>query len=1406
MPDFIKRPPRIRPELPQDEIIIPPPSVVEDEGGLPWGQLLLPMITILGYVLASAAGRGRSLALMIPMALSMVASTAMALWEFYQSYRATRAKRRAYAQFLADMRKDMLDAHDAQRHFYHYTYPAPAAVLAIAERRAGSRFGQRLWERRTGDEDFCAVRLGIGTLPSTVTYHITAAENLEDAQMQEARRLAADSRFVTEVPITIPLRPARQKTTNGDAGSVEHIIPARHAIGVCGPLHPGAAPAAQRDYVYGFVRAMLVHLMAFHAPNDVRLYVAGSPDAAPAWKWASAFLPHSSGLCFQAEDLSTFWKRVRNELERRRLRLSDKDSADVTLPFLLVVVDMLMPDVAQTTLKDIESEMAVSILLNEGPRLGAAVLFLMPDPGAIPGACETIIEVDAQMGVFRYAETGVNSVRYVGAADWVSAEQADRFARELAQWKVYTTSGASLASSITLLEMFGQETIDALNILSDWQASRRPESAEWLHGPIGLMIGNEVRELVFAADADGVHGMIAGTTGSGKSELLLTLIVGLAMRYDPSVINFVLVDYKGGSAFDPFKTLPHQVDIVTNLQGMAGIRTFEAIGAELNRRSGMIAKYNVKHIVDYRRKGYHLAHEPFPFLFVIIDEFAEMVKERPEFKFQLERIARLGRALGVTLILATQRPTGVVTDQMRANMKFRICLRVETMDDSRELLRRSDAAYLPPNIPGRAYIQVGNDNLDLIQVARAGGPYAGPEAQIEKDVIWLNRPRKREAQERSDGELPVLSDLLVEMMRNFAEQNRDVLPQRKPWPDPLPAALALDDPLETDYIHPGHLAALAAGGGEDRVCLSQPLAEWWAGKTTWAPVDWETRAVRAAVGLIDNPTRAEQLVLTVNLARGHTVVFSGSGWGKTTFLRSLMMSLAASHAPDALHIYALDFGGRGLDVLEALPHVGAIINPAEEERVQRLLRWLNNALEYRKVRLSQARADSLPAYNLKQPADALPAILVAIDNFAEFKESYEYLIPALISLVREGRAYGIHFVATADQSSALPGKLFSLFPERLALKLANRDEYTNIIGRGVPGVDDVPGRGFVMVGRTPLEFQTAQPVRVGQAEAAAGLDENRKLAELVQTMSAAWSGARPEPIDTLPASVALQSLLPAQLGGGALPLAIPLGINDRDLKPAAFDLQSQGPHFVVVGPPLSGKTTALRAWALALAHHYTPAQAALVFIDFQGRLIRCGSARTLADLPHVLAVVAEIDELMELIDKLEFEYQAAHPRPEIFVVADNFDDFDDAVPSAREYRDVYKRLGDLARKSGPEGLHFILGGSLSIFRGSNELLKRVWASRYGLGLESVDAAATLGGKAPRRLSDTEFPPGRGYVVKSGRTQLMQVATPDGQGDIEQNAAAIDGWIDAICAQYPQRACWYQDAGDADETAAGEETP
>jgi S-DNA-T family DNA segregation ATPase FtsK/SpoIIIE len=1423
--EYLDRPPRILPELPQGEVEIPNPPE-KDESRHMLQHLLLPFISIFGYVLISLTGQGRNPYLLVPMAFSAIATSIFAVYSIRQEKKEREALMAAYEQRLTDLRREMEEAHNVQRTFYWYNYPNVDKLLEFASGIEVSRSGSRLWERRPSDLDFGAIRLGVGTLPSTVVYKVAKAENREDPQMKDAEKIAEDSLYLDEVPITIPLRypVGSEKAEEEDQGQLP-----RHSLGVV-----GRNIAKTSD----FIRAVATHFTAFHSPLDTRLFVVGTPEARKRWEWA-VWLPHTNSrsesylgdqMCFDPESIPAFWDMLMEELDKRQLRLQDKDSGDVTLPFLLVFVDKLDSQEPESPLSEVESEAAVSLILQRGPELGAAIVFLVSEAPKIPSDCQGVIEVEpvGSEVVFRYAEIGLNTPRYIGTADTLDPIRAEKsYAQLIKDYMVRRSFGEDISTYVTLLELLNANRIEEIPILENWTQSRLPEGAEWLGVPLGLMGANKVRGLIFHADEDGVHGMIAGTTGSGKSELLLTLIAGLAIRYDPSILNFVLVDYKGGSAFEPFRELPHCVDIATNLEGNAVERMFIAIKAELDRRGKILKDYNVKHIVEYRKKGYHLEH-PFPHLFIIVDEFAEMVAENAEYKARFDSITRLGRAIGVSLILATQRPTGAVTDQMRANMKFRICLRVETTEDSRELLKRSDAAYLPSNIPGRAYVQVGSDQLSLMQVARAGGSYSVNRPTTLEDFVWLEEEELEtmgsdgkggnaeqeilDPEGDDSGIMNETSDVTIQGITDklggqqpetlvdwivgytaFLAEKEDVQPQSKPWPDPLPEQLPLNLPISATYIN-------TARSTDGTIVLCPEVAAWLEATGKWLPLNWRGKPLSVDIGIVDNPYDSEQRILNIDLTRGPLVLFGASGWGKSTFLRTLMLALAATHSPGDLHMYALDFGKGGLNAVKALPHLGASIDATEEARVERLMRMLANILESRRHKVMQY--GSLSAYNADNPDAILPAVVVLIDNFAEFKEGYDKHVPMLLSLVRDGRAFGLYFVVTASQVSDLPGKLYNLFTERMSFKLPDITEYIGIVGRGAPRFNDVAGRGVVNVNRTPLEFQTAIPLQATGIESDLSLEEGGLYEDIAQAMSSVWSGDLPEPVEILPEVILLEDLLTAQ-GEKPKGLQVITGLNDLDRKPTSVDLEKLGPHFLLIGPPLSGKTTALRTWILSMAATHTPEELGLVLVDPKKSLFQYGGRHTFENLPHVLKTISEPEDTDSLIKRLQSEYEGDFIRNlldrshEAYVKQDRplvivFDNYDE-IGSVANHREI-ETLGEFARKYGSEGLHFVLGGSLGILRARDDLLKQVESPRYSLVLQDAEAVRSLGGKLPYGSVKAEYPPGRGFIVKSVRTQLTQTAMP--YNEIEENVELVlDSWVDRIVEEYEQtKATWsYQGA-------------
>lgn len=1330
--DYFNRPPRIQPEMPAGEVEIPnPPAFSANMGQLGLLSVFVPLVTILGYSLIAARG-GRAI-FILPMGLAAILTSVVGYLNWKRQQENERRKQENYEAALKNLREQMIDTHDHQRRVHLHNAPDPQTLLQMAE--SGD---PRLWERRANDPDFGSVRLGVGMVASSVVFKAPSANSFDAPLLPSALKLARDAASVSDVPIVRSLEQG-------------------HAIGIVGKDHAAASDLA---------RAILVHLAALHAPTDLRLYVIGDSSAANQWTWAR-WLPHCSTsreqqnleeqVCFTPSEFPRFWERIQDELERREVRRKAGGSPVITRPLLVVLIDMRHIADSASPIREVVAETAVNTLLNYGKELGAAALFLVSKTQAVPSECGAVLRVEsgAQDTYFSYAETGTNGVRHHGRIDRVDTHAAEQFARRLAPLSVRTTYGSNLPLTLSLLDLEGSDILEMNTLLQRWRESRG-RTTGWPEVTLGRSSGNKPRTLVFSAERDGVHGLVAGTTGTGKSELLMSLIMGLALRYDPTIVNFVLVDYKGGAAFEAFRNLPHTADVITNLYGYAGARMFTAIRAELNRRSQLITAADVKDIVQYRQQGFH-EQTPLPHLFIIIDEFAEMIRERSEFRGQIDSIARLGRALGVHLILATQRPSGVVSDQIRANMKFRICLRVETVDDSRELLNRADAAFLPPNIPGRAYLQVGNEGIDMIQVARVGGVYQGPKVETEPPIVWLSREREIPlTQTPSAASAETLANVLLRLMRQVVDENPDVKRLPKPWPDPLPEYLALDS-------------------------LLPALQDWVDRQGRWYGADWTQPGFRPPIGRLDNLSEATQPLLHLDLTTGHCAIIGAPGSGKTSLLRSIVTALAVTYSPVELNIYCLDVGGRGLSVFQDLPHVGAIILPNDAEKVQRLFRRLETIVEIRKSLFSRAQVDSLSEYNAQTESEQLPALLLLVENFAEFRENFEDEMTSLASLLREARPYGVYIIVTADQVSSIPPKLYTLFTERLALRLADTAEYAAVVGRGVAELPEIPGRGYVLRNRQVLQFQAALAHGTQIIEAEFGADDSTRLSDLAHHMSENWAGSRPEPIEVLRNMIGLETILatPSSSRVGAL-----LGLSDLNLESFEIDLTTQGPHFVIIGPPLSGKTTALRTWVLSLASRYSPQQVLMVLVDFQTRFFRYGGRSQLDSLPHIKATASDSEQFEEIVARLRSEMERRATiqagEPEIFVLIDNYDDLAGNLSG----RGLSRELALLARRYGADGLHFIIAGSNTIARSGDDFARQLLMSRFGLGLDNSDAPVALGARLRIGGSVRDFPPGRGFLVRSGQASLVQIATP--QHPDQDMGTSLDGWVAGLVSRYPAK--------------------
>ncbi|MDJ0754301.1 MAG: FtsK/SpoIIIE domain-containing protein, partial [Ardenticatenaceae bacterium] len=1464
-PVYIDRPPRIQPELPFDVIEVPSPPDKDEGQNNRLIQVALPMVTIIGYILiATLGGSGRSPAMLLPMALSVLASVGFSIYSYRKELKRKGEIERAYSDRLVEMNKEMNNYQDMQRRFYRYNYPDVASTLRIVDNTRQEavrddrilRTESRLWERRTFDNDFGVVRLGMGTLPSTVLYEIKEEENFDDPQMREARKLAEDSKFVNDIPIIVNFRQKLEEKGDEDDESDENVdeeqspvTPVTHAMGIAG----------DKEAVYGFTRGMLLDYAVFHAPMDARLFILAKSQE--QWAWTER-LPHSldddttTYRCFveDAEEdeeevrfdeddegiVVDFLEGIRKTLAQRKLRLSENDenntsTADPTLPFNLLIVDLMDVGEEEGPLSDLESDAAISIILEEGSVLGAAVVFLVPERAKVPSGCHSVIEIeftDRETGgsqpkrglYFRYAEIGVNTHRYVGDADAIpKLEIMNQLAMMLAQMDVRQSFGANLTKVVPFLELMGFSSLDDLRDQTrvKWRESIKSDNSDWLRSKIGRMSGNKARTLVFSAKRDGVHGMVAGSTGSGKSELMISMIAAMVVTYDPSVLNFVLVDYKGGGAFKGFDNMPHCVDIITNLEGDAVTRMFTAITSEMQRRQKLNADTGTKNIVDYRQKGLHETHSPYPFLFIIIDEFAEMIADRPEYRSELESITRVGRAQGVSLLLAAQRPTGV-TDQMRSNIKFRISLRVETPTESREMLRRNDAAFLPSNIPGRGYLQVGNEEIELIQSAYTGEKYIDPRKDHNQPVLWPDR-QDIIFDAADDQEPPILYKAIVDLLEELStEENRPK--QRAPWPDFLSHQLTLSELLISPDPRAEAITSVEYLASEDFITLGREaeavltlnpsVNKWDNGENGWYEddLDWGQYAMRPVVGLVDNPYAANQVPLVVDLPKGHVIIFGASGWGKTTFLRSLVVSLAATHSPNQAHIYVLDLGGRNLTILNELPHVGSVIIPDEEgyeERVEQLLRELDAMIDERKTLLNNVGVPDVYRYNETHSDEPLPSVLVAVDNFVEFRETFgsesdnvASVLDKFVELARQSKSYGIHFALTASRLNDLPNQMFNVFTERLTLKLTDPMEYRAIIGGGqVSDLAEIPGRGYIKLGRLPLSFQIAQPLDLDTGGEELG-NENKELAELAQNMvdwiaNSDRTYLEPVRVDALPKTILFKQILSRQLNldldetfldnlrattrsawanskdpDKADWLRATLGvISGNRLREMHFEAKVDGVHGMIAGGTGSGKSELLMTLIVSLALQHDPSVLNFVLVDYKGG----GAFKPFETMPHVVdsitnlnkaavkrmftAIDAEMQRRQKLNadtatkDIVEYRAKGYHltkgAYPHLFIIIDEYAEMITDNPEFKQELDSITRVGRA------QGVNLLLASQRPT--GVSDQMRANIKFRICLRVEGIDTSREM-----LRRSDAAFlpsgMPGRGYMqIGNENIELTQIA-------------------------------------------------
>jgi S-DNA-T family DNA segregation ATPase FtsK/SpoIIIE len=990
------RPPRSAPTPEPPPLKLPaPPREDSSKQPFSWISLLIPVA--LGSVMALALG---------PVyALFMLLSPAMMIGNWVEGRRTgkkvSQAESARFAQGLDAFRDELTQRQAMATARARVSRPDPSEVL-----RRASGPSVLLWERRRGDADFLQLSAGIGSVPWQPKVESSEAERPE--QVLDA---LAQAGTLDRVPAAVDL---------ADGG----------VVGIAG----------NRAAALALARSLVCQAAVHHGPADLRIAVLTDPDETSCWEWTK-WLPHTSDLdagggarlLAGSRDESDALLKGLLDAGRERKARQEPDAEANTEPVLLAVVDAV-------GLTEGRNSPARAVLRGDAGPVAGIVLASTAD--RLPAVCSTVIQVvgefgDANLACPQRGET-VDGLLTSG----VSVATARSCALALARFEdpEVAVAGASLPSRVDLTALFHEHIFDAEVVGRRWRAEERDHG---LLAPVGV-----TEDGVFTLDLvrDGPHGLMGGTTGSGKSELLRSLVAALALGADPLHLNFVLIDYKGGSAFDECARLPHTVGLVTDLDPQLGERALRCLEAELHYRERLLRAAGATDLPEYLRLP--AAEEtPLPRLVVIVDEFATMAAELPEFMEALVGIAQRGRSLGVHMLLATQRPSGAIKDNIRANTNLRIALRVQDIEDSIDVIGVRNAAYIGRGQPGRGYVRLGPGEVVPIQTALVTGVSGGKDDRRVDvaDFAFGRVARPPEAPKRVL-ELDETSDLVrVVTAARTAFEAMDAPEPRRPWPEPLPTTLPLDS-------------------------VSSPAAPG-----------------TALVALADDPEAQSQYPVGWDMAKGNLLLYGLVGSGTTTTLASLALSLAAHAAPDDLHMYVLDFGAGGLAPLDGLPHVGAVIAASESERQQRLIRWLRGELDRRRE---------------AGPGDD-PRIVLMLDGYSAFRAEYEDLAvdwvqDYLARLIGEGPSVGIFTIVTVARVSAVPSALSSIVSQKWVFHLPDPQDYS-LFGLRYQSVGELP-TGRAVIARTGQHVQIGLPTpslaEAVSIRAAASPKANRKLVTL----------------------------------------------------------------------------------------------------------------------------------------------------------------------------------------------------------------------------------------------------------------------------------------------------------------------
>ena len=906
-----------------------------------------------------------------------------------------------YNKYIDDKKKTIEEARINELRIRNMIYESLENSIREVE-----GFGRRLFERTQGDKDFLQVYLGRGSVESAnqIVYNKQEFVDPEDTLATIPEEIAEKYKYLENAPIISDF--------NASCG-----------VGVVGP----------KVVLEKIIKNMTLDISIRHFFNEVKFVYILNDDFITKMQWVR-WLHNVDNNKLGIKNIVCDEESKNIILEDLYITLSSREN-EMNMNKDAVFQEHYVVFVTDASAISVHP---VSKYIKNCAIYGFTFVFFEEYEELLPQGCSEIIRIqNAESGLVLKTENGDDISRFVFPV--VSDAIAEEVAIKLGAVSVDEVSlEGELTKNITMYEMLGILSVEDIDLHERWENAQVYKS---LAAPMGVKTKNQMVYLDISdkAGAHGPHGLVAGTTGSGKSEVLQTYILSMATLYHPYEVGFVIIDFKGGGMANQFKNLPHLIGTITNIDGREINRSLLSIKAELVKRQEMFSESGVNHINDYI-KLYKAGKvtKPMPHLIMIVDEFAELKQEYPDFMKELISAARIGRTLGIHLILATQKPAGVVDAQIWSNSKFKLCLKVQTREDSNEVIKTPLAAEIVE--PGRAYFQVGNNEIfDLFQSAYSGASISEGNESSEKNYAIYERNLwgKRTL---------IYTNKKVKSSQNAVSQLQAIVE------------------YVNDYCRNHDIAKLPG------ICLPS-LKDRILVEELDCYVE-NVNGISVPIGVFDDPEQQQQGAVELDVSKDNVYIVGSAQTGKTIMLQTLVYGLIKRYTPQQVNIYLVDCGSMVLKIFEDSAHVGGVVLSNEEEKCKNLFKMLNGMIIQRKKVLSSKGVGNYAAYTEAGYTD-MPMIVVIIDNMAGFKEYFPEQNEDINTLAREAQGVGISFIVTAAASNALNYRAQANFGKKFVLNCNDTNEYGSMFGHCKETPKENPGRGLYMREKRILEYQVA---------------------------------------------------------------------------------------------------------------------------------------------------------------------------------------------------------------------------------------------------------------------------------------------------------------------------------------------